>query len=420
MSDTKPSVLTKPEHIKLVFRDSDQHYKAVDNNSGFFMRQILGQCVGLISGAQWRAAKGVVEPPFLHKSMQSYISLVQRQTVEYFQTLEKKENFLNGLLDPVGDVKMLPFWIIANIIYGDLSQELQETLRKLAPQREALFMFVIRGGLTRFWLSQFLPLEANRKLKEFNDDWASFNGSAYRHAKALGVETPFTAMQDAVGRGEITQAQLLQTIDEMLFANLDVTMGGISWHLVFLAANPHIQDKLREEIQQQGHLSAPDVVSPLNDYLASSSSLLAACILEAARLKPLAAFSVPQAAPTDRLIDGYRIPARTNYVIDAYALHLRNPFWGPDSAIYRPERFLERKGPELRYNYWRFGFGPRQCMGKHVADLIIRTLTVHVLEHYTLKIRETGEDWKRIADTWISHPEILLLCEKRERQEASC
>lgn len=158
---------------------------------------------------------------------------------------------------------------------------------------------------------------------------------------------------------------------------------------------------------------------PLNDYLISSSSLLAACVLEAARLKPLAAFSVPQAAPADRLIDGYRIPGHTNYVIDAYALHLRNPFWGPDSTLYRLERFLERKGLEFRYNYWRFGFGPRQCMRKHVADLIIRTLTVHILEQYTFKIRESSEDWKRIADTWISHPEMLLLCERREA-EASC
>ncbi|KAF4636129.1 hypothetical protein G7Y89_g1953 [Cudoniella acicularis] len=415
---TSEIVLTTPEHIKSVFRDSDKHFKAVDNNSGFFMHEILGQCVGLISGAKWKAVKTAVEIPFIHQNIRNHVSSVQRHTKEYFKVLEGKGNLSKRKLDPVADIKMLPFWIIVDIIYGGLSPGMEAQLCKLAPQREELFKFVIHGGLTRFWFSRLLPLKANKELKAFKHDWKAFNDSAYRHALELGIKTPFVSMHHAIERGEISEDQLLQTLDEMIFANLDVTMGGISWNLVFLAANPHIQDQLRDEIGEQRSLAAIDV-EKFNNYLVSSSSLLAACVLESARLKPLAAFSVPQAAPTDRIIDGYRIPALTNFLVDTCALNITNPFWGPDSTIYRPGRFLERKGPELRYNYWRFGFGPRQCMGKYVADLIIHSILVHTLENYTLRTEATAEDWKWVMDTWINNPDIILHCEARKKSMKS-
>jgi gliotoxin/aspirochlorine/mycotoxins biosynthesis cytochrome P450 monooxygenase len=158
---------------------------------------------------------------------------------------------------------------------------------------------------------------------------------------------------------------------EMLFANLDVTMGGVSWNLVLLAAHSEQQEQLVEEICSHAE--------DLQAYISSSSTFLAACVFESARLKPLAVFSVPQSAPTDRVLDGFVGPAGTSFIVDSYALNLNEAFWGKDAAAYHPERFLQRTGAAIRYNYWRFGFGPRQCLGKYVADLLIRSLFVCLL-----------------------------------------
>jgi cytochrome P450 len=118
---------------------------------------------------------------------------------------------------------------------------------------------------------------------------------------------------------------------------------------------------------------------------------------------------VPQSALTERVVDGFRIPAKTNFVINSDALNIQNSYWGDERNIYRPERFLELKSTELRDNYWRFGFGPRQCMGKYVADLIIQVLMLHVAECYELSL-VTNKDVGRIAEIWIDHPQIKLSC----------
>lgn len=44
-----------------------------------------------------------------------------------------------------------------------------------------------------------------------------------------------------------SEAEVLHALDEMLFDNLDVTIGGLSWNFVFLAADPDTQSRLRAE-----------------------------------------------------------------------------------------------------------------------------------------------------------------------------
>ena len=222
-------------------------------------------------------------------------------------------------------------------------------------------------------------------------------------------------MVEAVNQGTLTYDQLLQTLDESLFANLDVTIGGLSWNPVFLAASPDSQERLRQEVLSNGRsLEASEA------HLLSSNTYLAACVLESARLRPLAAFSVPQSAPTQRTVGGYVIPACTNFIIDSYALNVRGEHWGADSQSFRPERFLEPQNSrtKIRYHYWRFGFGPRQCMGKYVVDVIIRTVLAYMVSHYRLSLIDSKAEWQRNAESWITHPDFSLRCEKLvEREE---
>lgn len=396
------SVLTRPEHIKEVYKDSDKHYKAVGNNSGYLMSQILGQCLELVSGTQWQNLRSVNENAWSRTASMGYVQLVEERTKSYFKELQNSGTLSRGLLDPAEGLKLLPFLVAAEVIYGKLSPELEHQLRSIAPRREALFRHVIGGGLARFAISKYLPTKANRALAEFRKEWYAVNRMAYDLAVSSGSDAPIISLYAAADGGKITHEQMYQTLDEMLYDNLDVTLGGISWNVVFLAANRDIQTSLRAEVTAQRqeaaytqggrhHASNSVAQKAFDAYLLSSSTLLAACVLESARLRPLAAFSVAQSAPTPRLVDGYLIPAHTSFVVDSYALNIRNPFWGADSETYRPQRFLEsRKGmaTEMRYNYWRFGFGPRQCMGKHVADLVIRMLLVELVEGFELELRK--------------------------------
>lgn len=394
-----------------MFRDSDRHSKAVNNDSGYLMGQVLGQCLGLISGGDWRRVRGVCEAAFTHSKAINYLDLIHSRVGDY---LQKCTALQRGTLNPADDFKFLPFLVVGDILYGHMTQEMEDELRQMAPLRERLFQFVIRGGLARYTWSQYLPTEANHALREFRSRWVAFNQAAYCRARERGATaTPVYQLFTAVSDGMITAANAYQTLDEMLFANLDVTLGGLSWNPVFLAANPAVQEELYENITAAQEAEGPAM--PM--YLQDSSTYLAACILESSRLKPLAAFSVPQAAPTARVLDGYVIAGGTNYIVDAYALNVEHEFWGPDRHEYRPGRFLGVKGADLRYHMWRFGFGPRQCLGKYVADLILRVFLVHLVRNWRLGFEDgqtaDSREWKRDLDAWITHPTIELTCTPR-------
>lgn len=209
-----------------------------------------------------------------------------------------------------------------------------------------------------------------------------------------------------------------------MFANLDVTTGALSWLLVNLASHPRSQSQLYTELITS--LRNPEDSDPeaFATYINTpSGTYLSWCVAESARVRPIAAFSVPQAAPTTRHVAGYRIPAGTSITVDSYALNIRNPFWGDDGAAFRPERWADLKPSETRYQAWRFGFGPRNCMGKYLAEKILRVALVQLVRDYDLSIEAEesgggggGHDGGSFAinpDSWITHPDVRIACRPR-------
>ncbi|KAF1950190.1 cytochrome P450 monooxygenase [Byssothecium circinans] len=406
-SGTTPEVvLTRPEDIKTICRNSNLHLKATNNDGGWLMGQLLGSCLGLVSGDDWQRIKSVVSRTFAKGEMASRIEDMEDLTRQHFTALHQHGKLNAGILNPVAHLRMLPFWIVAYHLYGNLTPALKNQLIELIPVREALFARCIQGGVTRFGWSRFLPTKTNRDLQKFRRQWHDFNDDAFHACEVEGRSPPVVEMYQALRRGYISSENMYQTLDEMLFANLDVTMGAMSWVLVFLAINGDFQELVRAEVCEAHSFGNSEKWS---EYLSSSSTLLASSILESARLKPLAAFTVPQAAPTDQVLSGFLVPPRTNFVIDTYAINIRNEYWGEDSRTYRPERFIEKRPSEMRYHYWRFGFGPRQCLGKHLAELMIRILLVHLLENYTLSFQEDNSI-DRDPASWITHPNLELIC----------
>ena len=416
------SVLTVPEHIQTVFRDSDKHFKAINNNSGYLLSQLLGDCVGLVSHGNWKRIRSATESFFTRDASKGYTYLVVSRTRRHMRNLEMAPSVASNYISPAQDLKMLPFWIVAEILYGGLTPEMESELEALAPIREHLFKYVIAGGIARFSWSKYLPTAANRMLRDFRQRWTKFNKQAWATAADRGArQAPIVLMYEAIRTGTCTESEILQTLDEMLYANLDVTLGGLTWNLVQLAAHEDVQTRLLAEVTDARTVATDNDKDSLSTYLNSSTTYLQAVISESSRLRPLAAFSVPQAAPTPRVLDGYMIPAGTNFIIDSYSLNQRNTYWGHDTSQFRPERFLDRKPTEARYNFWRFGFGPRQCLGKYVADLIIRSLLVELVQNFDLGLEAKEEEWKRDLEVWIDHPDLRLTCKKKAvRSSVAC
>jgi cytochrome P450 len=259
---------------------------------------------------------------------------------------------------------------------------------------------MMMGGVTRYRWAKYLPIMPNHEMRDFKRAWSRWNDDA--HMEALrnskpGKPVPIVQMYTSVAEGSITREALLQTMDEMLFANLDVSIGALAWSFAFIAANPRVQTRLLSDVK-----TAQVDVNARDEYLMSQSNYLHHTLLEAGRLRPVAAFSVAQACPTARQLGEFILPAGSKFVVDAYALNVRDSIWGPDNVTFRPERWAEVGAKDVRYCYWRFGFGPRVCLGKYVVDLMMKALIFEVVTQWEIKLAHAnGEAWALEEDTWV-------------------
>ena len=70
--------------------------------------------------------------------------------------------------------------------------------------------------------------------------------------------------------------QALHTLSEILFANLDVATGTLSWLVIFLALDEPVQKQLREELAGRR----------AEELCTKKDNLLAYCFMETLRLRP--------------------------------------------------------------------------------------------------------------------------------------
>ncbi|KGO73018.1 Cytochrome P450 [Penicillium italicum] len=403
---TPEIVVSRPEDIQAVFRDSNMHLKGVNMNSGWLVGELLGKCLGLLNQNDWTRAKAAVIEPFHQQTAPNYIQLTEARVKRYIQRIENEKGQGGSMiLEPAENLMFLPFWILGDILYGGLDELMERQLDELQKLRHELWKDSIAGGLARYSIGRFIPGARLRNLIRFKALWKDFNDQAYERAKALALPDapPIVKMYGEIETGQISKLEFLHTMDEILFANLDVTIGNLSWNPVFLAAYPSVQKEIRQEIRQLREDQDDD---EWKAYLSGTNTMLMASILETARLKPMASFSIPQAAPTQRVVGDYVIPAGTQFVVDTHGLNIGDANWGADRGEYHPRRFLGQNAVTWRYRFWRYGFGPRQCLGKHVADIMLKTIVAYLIENFQLApLGKEGHDlgdWQKKPEIWIS------------------
>jgi AcrR family transcriptional regulator len=149
-----------------------------------------------------------MEGPFTHMAISNEAAMIREQTRKFIEQLRNSEDFRNGIFDPAKDISFYPFLVVATVLYGDLDAEDIRWLKEIAPVRQKLFTYVIRGGVARFSLSRFLPTTANRLLMEFQREWLSFNEAIYEKTRARGAVTPMVKLWEDCQAGKIPQVRV--------------------------------------------------------------------------------------------------------------------------------------------------------------------------------------------------------------------
>ena len=199
--------------------------------------------------------------------------------------------------------------------------------------------------------------------------------------------------------GRLFKAQQTQGLTDMdiasecadhLLAGIDTTSDSLMFLIwaLSLPKHKHFQDQLRDEVS---HISVNESGLPDPKSL-TQLPFLNAVLKESLRLySPLPAFE-PRTCPTDTVIDGFNIPAGTTVGMSPYCLH-RDESVFPDPLVFNPNRWLTLEGslvpesdPRNRL-FWAFSSGGRMCIGMHLANAEMLTLTATMYRKYKTHAR---------------------------------
>ncbi|KAF9446025.1 cytochrome P450 [Macrolepiota fuliginosa MF-IS2] len=351
---------------------------------------------GMAYGKRWRARRRLVQQHFDPANPSMY---------QHWQLHYAKNLLLNMLGTPEktwDHVSHMVAGAIISIAYGIEVQPKDDPYVKLAVEGSHSLIDTMVPGK---YLVDSLPF-----LKHL-PDWfpgAGFKREAnkYKEVTARFRKEPFLATVDAMNKG-IAQpsfvSQCLQAISENttnsdqakeeriatmdMAANIylggaDTTMSGIGMFLLAMVSYPQVQKKAHEELDRVlGHGRLPEFADK------DSLPYLDAIVKEVFRWKPTTPIGVPHYSTEDDEYRGYYIPKNTLVIGNARAiLHDEKTYPQPEKFL--PERFLTKEGninPDIQDpSVAAFGFGRRECPGKHVGISATWLIAAYILSAFTL------------------------------------
>ncbi len=164
----------------------------------------------------------------------------------------------------------------------------------------------------------------------------------------------------------------------LLLGGHESTAQALTWLLYLLDVHRDARERVLAEVDAYG-----DPLPGVADR--GRFPYLAAAVQEALRLYP-PFWAFPRHAAADDELGGYFVPAGTTVMVSPYLTH-RHPSLWESPERFQPERFLAgtTQGTRPRASYLPFGFGPRTCIGNHMATTEIVLASAAILRRFEVE-----------------------------------
>ncbi|KAK8062945.1 hypothetical protein PG997_015042 [Apiospora hydei] len=257
------------------------------------------------------------------------------------------------------------------------------------------------------WIVRLLPLSSNRILDEISAFLKKTCGEILDDKKreiAEGKNTlpDYSILKRIIEADGLSDDEIKDQMLTFLAAGHETTAGALTWACYLCATNPEIQRKLRAEIHSRLEYVGGQPPDGINWDVLESMPYLNGFCEEVLRLYPTVPVTVRE-AQRETAVAGYRIPARTLFLIVPYATN-RNPrAWGADADAVAPERWIDTDpttgvtrpnktgGTTSNFASLTFLHGPRACIGQDFAKAELRCAVAGLVGGFEIRLRNDQE-----------------------------
>jgi cytochrome P450 len=358
--------ITHPDLIRHVLLDNPHNYRRGRFYQGF--TAYFGRGLLTTDGEEWRRHRAVSQPVFHPRRIEELGSAMTESALELRNRMQARTHRPEPF-DLVTESMRYTISVLGRSLF---SSDLGEAAEKVTPAvQTGLGLIMQRMNPAQRMVPSWLPTRHNRRLAasrsvldrildEVIDDHVrlgrtSQGGDLVSHHLGLAGDA-------AAGGRELSPREARDGLMTTFLAGHETTGTSLAWTLYTLAMNPVVRRRLEDEVDRVlGDRPATVADLPQLEYTRM-------VVQESLRLYP-PIWLYPRDLVADDLVGGYRLPAGSSVFISPYATHRHPGLWENPEA-FDPERFTEaRSAGRPRHAYLPFGFGQRQCIGKHLALL---------------------------------------------------
>jgi cytochrome P450 len=392
-------LVAHPEDLEHVLQTHNRRY--IRGHTVDMIRPMLGNGLPLSDGEHWLRQRRTMQPVFSRVRIATLVSRLvevsQRYLVELRDGQELSTHYL--MMRITRDV------IVETMFSGALVDDVSELDGALATVEH----YVARYGFFPFRVPLWLPTPDNVR---FRRAIATLDRLVYRligeRRAELAAATPDAApgagrdLLDALLRARdpesglgMSELELRDEVMNIFFAGHETTANLLTWTVLELTRNPHVEARLRDEVEAVLGGRAPEATD------LPQLPLVNAVLRETLRLHPAAWLFAREAAEDDEL-RGHPIAKGTVITVFPYATHRLAEHW-PEPERFDPDRFLRNPsiglGGTKHWAYVPFGAGPHVCIGIHLAMAEATAVLAVLYQHGRLHALHPNEARPRAAAT---------------------